>query len=147
MTGANLEPQPQLSVIGVLQLLPGGEQTSADPLDNRQIIRLGGHRLGDSRIIGIVHHYQLFGWKVPEERHLGDPGRGGDVCDCRLVVAALSEQPQCLPLETRPRSRRLTHNRMLASNILKGKDGRDTVDLLMKPIQWWSCSINAFAAS
>ena len=105
MTGANPQPQPELRVVGVLQLLPCGEQTATDPLDNRQIIRLDGHRVSDGRIIRIVDHHQLLGRKVPEERHLRDPGRGGDICDRRLVVAAIGEQPQSLLLETRPRSR------------------------------------------
>ena len=38
MTGANPQAQPELRVVGHLQLLPGGEQTATDPLDNRQII-------------------------------------------------------------------------------------------------------------
>jgi hypothetical protein len=105
MTGANPQPQPELRVVGVLQLLLGGEQTATNPLDNRQIIRLGGHRMSDGRIIRIVDHHQLFGRKVSEERHLRDSGRGGDICDCRLVIPAVGEQPQSLPLETRPRSR------------------------------------------
>jgi hypothetical protein len=105
MTGANLKSQPDLGVIGVLQLRPCGEQTATDPFDDRQIIRLGGHRVSDGRIIRIVDHYQLFGRKVPEESHLRDPSRGGDICNRRLVITALGEQPQGLPLETRPRSR------------------------------------------
>ena len=105
MTGANPQPQPKLRVVGVLQLLPGREQTSTDALDNRQIIRLGGHRMSDGRIIRIIDHHQLFGRKVSEERHLRDPSCGGDICDRRLVVPAIGEQPQSLPLQARPRSR------------------------------------------
>ena len=43
--------------------------------------------------------------KEPEERHLRDPSRAGDIRDRRLVVTPIREQPQSLPLETRPRSR------------------------------------------
>jgi hypothetical protein len=105
MTSANLKPPPELGVIGVLQLRPCSEQTAPDLLDDRQIIRLDGHRVSNGRIIRIVDHHQLLGRKVPEERHLRDPSCGGDIGDGRLVVAAIGEQPQSLPLQACPRSR------------------------------------------
>jgi hypothetical protein len=102
MTGANPQPQPERRAGDVLQQLPCSEQTTTDPLDNRQISSLDGHRMNDGRIRGIVHHSQLLGRKVPEERHLRDLGRGGDICARRLLVAALGKQCRSLPLQTRP---------------------------------------------
>ena len=78
--------------------------------------------MSDGWIIGIVDNHQLLGRKVPEECHLSDPGCSRDIRDRRFLVTPIGEQPQSLPLETRPCSCRLTHSRMLASNILLGKD-------------------------
>ena len=82
-----------------------GVTQMTDPLNNRQISRLDGHRLSDGRIIRIIHNHQLLGRKVPEERHLRNPGWSGDIRNRRLVVAAIGEQPQRFSLEPRPGSR------------------------------------------
>jgi hypothetical protein len=92
MTRANPE-QPELCLVGILELLPSGEQTATDPLDNRQISRLNGRSMSHDRIIKIVHNHRLLDRKVPKEHDLCDPGCGGDICNCRLVVATIGKRP------------------------------------------------------